>query len=713
MHRLTLALFVLLLPAAARPAGAQRPPGADTMTTAAAAESLAVIRMLDSALKRSPRDPQLWLRRGLVAWSLAERDRYGEGTIRGVDWTLLRRMADTSLRIAVQLAPRDAEIAMALGQLHIASGLITTRIQSYGLFETALEVARANQDPEQIAEAAIEVGRIYWRRYEPVSHRPYESAFTMEARVLAQNIARDTAGRHAAAWDPDSLRGNSRYTRQSVREARDSIRSHVLRPERGFAGELDYIKAEGYFREAYGAAPHSLRAFRTLGMLMAERGRWQELRALARDRLRLEPRDPWAWMTLGLASHRSGDDYTAPAAFDSALVFMTPGERGRLDRFERLLRPLDSARAVAMGDSARAALGLTYWSAVDPLWSRKEEKPRTEFLARVAYAELRWTVDEMLARGADTDRGAVYIRFGPPDVIATDEQFTKWDYDYSMLSFVFIGMPTFATSYFVNPNQVQQLLDSVPARWDNIITTRIDSIPVGIARFRAGPDAADVVMVAHPDVERIGTASDLITPVRTDAWLLRADLVPIWQDSVITARPGTRVFRERLRRGEFFFRAEASAEASRLAGRAFAPVVIGGARDPFTLSGFGMSDILFAHAVTDVASAERWDGFGVTPITTTVAGGRFALVWESYDLAARDGDAAYDVMISIRPVETGLRRIIANTLGALGNRLIERQGDRDHQVHAARGAPGDPHRPVGPRPRGIDAGIVRADGRST
>ncbi len=687
MHRVRCGALTTLLAllAAAGALRAQRPPGADTMTAAAAAESLAVIRRLDTLLKATPNDAQLWLRRGVAAWSLSERDQYGEGSIKGVDWTLLRRMADTSLRIAVALAPNDAGIAMTLGQLHKSSGMIFTRIQAYDLFERALAAARLGNDPAMHSEAAVEVGRTYWLRYEIHAFPPYESVFGMEAQAIAQNLMRDSAFNSARAWDPDSGSRRVPYTRQTLRWARDSIRHAIYtRTRGGFGGEADYIRAEDHFREAYRVAPTSLRAFRHLAMLYAERERWSELRTLSRDRLREEPRHTWAWMSLGLASHRLGDDRVAVAAFDSATMYMTAEERGRLDRFERLLRPADSTRVVALNDSARAAAGNTFWLAVDPLWSRQEEQPRTEFLARVAFAELRWTVDEMRARGADTDRGDIYIRYGPPDIQTTSKadgigsDLVKiWVYDYARLQFWFVGAPTFGTYRHISPWAVAQVVDSMPARWDNIATVRIDSMPVGVTRFRGGGDTAEVVLTARPDVEAIGRVADVRTAVRSDAWLLRANLEPVWHDSVLAARSAHRSWRQRMGVGDYFFRTEATAETARLAARAFAPVRIREERDGFAFRGFGLSDLLFAEGPTTVTDAARWDALGVTPIAPQVAGGRFALVWEAYDLGAREGSAAYEVRISIRPAEGRVARVLANTFGALGARVgIDRGSSR-------------------------------------
>jgi hypothetical protein len=88
-------------------------------------------------------------------------------------------------------------------------------------------------------------------------------------------------------------------------------------------------------------------------------------------------------------------------------------------------------------------------------------------------------------------------------------------------------------------------------------------------------------------------------------------------------------------------------------------------RDGFTLRGFGLSDLLLARAPGAVATAERWHGLGVTPIAPRIPGGKFALVWETYDLTAKDGDASYELVISVRPLKSGFQRLYANTVGAV------------------------------------------------
>lgn len=62
----------------------------------------------------------------------------------------------------------------------------------------------------------------------------------------------------------------------------------------GFAGEVNYLKAEELFREAFIAQPSYERAYRQFAVLLVEKYRWRELAATARERLDVTPWDSWA-----------------------------------------------------------------------------------------------------------------------------------------------------------------------------------------------------------------------------------------------------------------------------------------------------------------------------------------------------------------------------------------------------------------------------------
>ena len=427
----------------------QAPPGADTLSLAAIADSLVVLRSLDSLVRLEPNNAGAWYRRAMIAWALAHRDTVPP-PVAELDWTRLGRMADTSFRRAAFADPSNPFYHMMVGRYLLATGNAFARTGANAHFDRAAEVASAVEDPWLRAEAIVEAGRVDWRRFDTFADRLPNPNGALRSLAAAVNVDGPTMSSLAPLVD-------------AAREAKAFYKFD------GFAGETDYAKAETRFREAYTAYPQHVRAFRNYAMLLAERGRWTELAVLARD---LDPlgdvlapgevtRAPWdylGWMTLGMATHRLGDVPNAIRAYDSAMVYISDDEYVRLDRLDRVLSRRAAGMTSLRDPYLAPATKRLYWMFSNPLWSRPGGETRIEFLSRVTYAELRWTVDEMGVRGADTDRGDVHIRYGPPDHVVAwgpdpdgmsfeDRSVsTLWSYERSGLSFIFQGQPTFATA---------------------------------------------------------------------------------------------------------------------------------------------------------------------------------------------------------------------------------------------------------------------------
>ena len=669
-----LAVVVLAVTASQAPANAmcQRPAGADTMSGAAVAESLKVLKGLRAQLDKDKNNAALWYRRGMLAWMLYDRDRT-RGGLKELDWTLLGREADSSIRLASSIEPKNARYELTKGQYYLGSGWILMRLQSYHVFDLAIQKAKASGDVRLIAEAAVEKGRVHWRRYDPGSFGGTPS-WMGDASEASPPDSGQAARMLAREMEIPGAR--EAINRESLRAARALLAEQFAPKDRHFLRESDYLRAEEFFREAYAADPTYRRAYSQLAMLYGERMRWRELAHLAREQLRRTPQDGWVWMTLGLALHRHEAHAPAAAAFDTALRLLPAVERARLDNFERLLRPSDSTRFRNLPDSVRRATERFYWLSADPLWSQDSGEPRIEFLARVTYAELRWTVEELRKRGADSDRGAVFIRYGPPDARGGREW---WTYDYARMTFRFNGMPTFGTAYFSNPYWAEIMLDSIPARWDNIVRGRIDSMLVQVSRFRATPDSVDVVFASSPPVDIIRARSDVDEPVRSDFWLIGAGIGMV-HDSTSPKSPDVRHFAHRLPLGPYIYRFEASSAASTVAARAMSTLTVGeDTTSGFATRGFGISDVLVTGNAIPRGGTRRWTGFTIAPIVGTVRrGSEFALLWENYDFGmAADSASRYEVSISLHGERTPLQSIRAQIINAMRATLFgDFVGDR-------------------------------------
>jgi hypothetical protein len=242
------------------------------------------------------------------------------------------------------------------------------------------------------------------------------------------------------------------------------------------------------------------------------------------------------------------------------------------------------------------------------------------------------------------------------------------------MGFHFASAPTFGTAYFGNPAYAFNMMDSVPARWDNIADVRIDTLPTHVARFRGAPDSVDIFFAARLPIDEIQAATDIAAPVRTDFWMLRGDLEVAFRDSVLGGDAIARSWERRVAAGEYLYRLEAHAEGSLVAARTSSELLAAtDSATGFAMNGFGISDVLLASAVeAPVTAPARWRDVTFTPLAGPVVGSKeLALLWEIYDFAERDGAAEFDVAITIRRERSALGRITARIVGgAIGREVM-------------------------------------------
>jgi GWxTD domain-containing protein len=467
----------------------------------------------------------------------------------------------------------------------------------------------------------------------------------------------------------------------SLKAILDAIEQLTMDLPNSVSGQDDYQAAEALFREAYSAQPKHTYVFRNLAMLLIEKERWTEAAALARQQLQSSPWDADAWLTLGVATHRQKDDKTAEAAFDSAMANMSDADSARFDNINRILSSKDSVKLVVRTQSDRDAMIRHYWLQSDPAWSLPHTPPHVEFMARVAYADLRWTVEELGIRGADTDRGDLYVRYGPPDLIYgvmpnaaygfTDV--TQWWSYNSGLLFAVTGTPTMGTMHFpvADYAYATAMTDNAPVRWDNLMPMGVRRLPLRSARFRSGADSVDVVVAALAPVDSILVRDQLKSKVGLHFWLLdRTDAI-VTKDSVKALTDTASAVWHRVPVGWYFLRAEASATGSTRVAMVNAQIHAGDDDDlatGFGTSGFGMSDLLLATSFSAPAgTAHSWHDFTLKPL----AGNHnrktpLALVWENYGLGQADGQAKYEIAITLEHERSLFSRVTAEIIDKLG-----------------------------------------------
>ena len=394
MRRLTSCAIAAVF--AAMPCLAQGPRGADTLSPGAVRDSQIVLRSLHARVANNPLDTAAWYQRGVVAWALSDRAR-AKNPPRSLEWTSLRRMADTSLRRATYAAPNNPLYKTMLGRFLLTSGHQTARAMAPPQFSKARTVALKGADSAARAETNIDLGRVHWRKYDAYKdRRMVTNDAGIERTVLdaTQAVVKNhgilgdlgdasmpkSAGAGIDAFNSAAI---SMTPLIALADVRDMIRRATMALPASLNGAADYEKASSYFREGYVTAPANPRAFHSVAMVLSDSNRWPELERFSRTHISSFPWDAAAWMSLGLALHRERRDVAAHAAFDTAMAYLAPAERERLTDLTRILPPRDSAAFAVLSDDQRSARHVGFWLGADPLWSQAGNETHLEFLSRV------------------------------------------------------------------------------------------------------------------------------------------------------------------------------------------------------------------------------------------------------------------------------------------------------------------------------------------
>ncbi|HEX6535143.1 MAG TPA: GWxTD domain-containing protein [Gemmatimonadaceae bacterium] len=646
-------------------------------------DSLAALRALDTRLAMNHTDAETWHRRGVLAWRLANAERRTGYMKREANDSLLT-LADSSLRLATHYAEDSPEYLVDLGRFHLTSNSASERSHAKKLFERALDLARRTGDSVGISRAADELGMTWWRRY------------------------RDRANRHIYSYVLENVK--DRTFLKDPRSIAYFIDNQTIRAAaQDWSGQREYLEAWDAFAEALRADPSNESALRHTYMALVDRQRWAELEHVSRVRLNHDSTDAWAWLANGLAEHRLGDDRAAASCFRSGLALLPETERARYERLGRIFTAKDSTGLSRLPEGERENLARMYWLMADPLWATRDNEHRLEFLSRVVYAELRFSVEEFELHGADTDQGEVYVRYGPPPAVISfpPDPARQGNHRIRVLwwytvdeAFLFDQLPTFGvvTLQPDDKREFRRLRDTVPVVWANAgDDRRTDSVDVQLVRFRATSDSADVYVAAHVPVSRMVRGIDLARgalQVDFQAYTWRAE--PVFARTMREVLDFThgdpdqiRSWSTRVHAGTFLYRVEALQPDAMRGARGASRIEVTDER------GFGMSDLLVSARAAPRAGTEaaRWSDFEITPNLGQVRRGQpFALLWETYGLSPKDGSDDYRVAITLtRERAGGIGGFAARVIGGVASVVgLSRQGTDKVSITYPRQVPARP-----------------------
>lgn len=636
---------------------------------AGSGDSTRALAVLDSVVRAEPRNAAAWHRRGMLLWGMS-RSRRSASFIKDPKVIRMITDADSSLRLARQFAPDSAQFATDLGRFFLNSNLATLRWQAPGVFEEGVRAAEAHGTPWEIAEASDELGMAHWRRYETVARR------------------RMTFGSVRFTGDAvDAMAANANYPS----EARNFVESMTAEVKsENWMGRSEYEQALELFTRALTAAPDHPKARRHYYMALADRERWDELADVTTSRVRKAPWDATALFAQGLALYRGGHAAPAQAAFDSALAYVGSEERARLTNLARLLRtaprkrgePSDSAGYATATPEGRVVFDSLYWQLADPLSLTPENERRLEFVARVVFAELMWTSDDLDRHGADSDRGEIWIRYGPPRYrfglppSGTTDNREMWLYPDGT-AYTFLVPPTWGTARYSQTSRTiaEEAKAATGVSWRNVpIETRIDSVMVQAARFRGTKDSSDVIIVGELPLDSLLHGVELKkVPLDVAAGIWTGLSTVLLRDSTrltvdagdLVNAPRVRAWRERLPAGEHVYRVEALQPDAMRGARALGRLRV------LADTGFATSDLLVAARVSARESAppRRWRDLILAPSAGRFARGEpIGLLWETYGLKGNaEGSVRYRVAVTLtRRFESKAGAFVARVVSGVG-----------------------------------------------
>ena len=612
------------------------------LASATAGDTSAALELLERATDQSPRDANALYWRGLM-----------------LSRTTALSLVDTPRRLLASYLPqsRQRHRTRAIRVTSSKSGASGSRRRCSASKLSACSDERSpspkkTATPVQLAEVAFELGQIKERRY-----------LTGRDRYIYTTLN--------VIFDPIAARGRLHYTREFLQNLSQPIEN---------SAQIDRLDAEEYFRRALSALPtHAPSTVALMGVLYDQR-RYDEMLRVAQAQLALDTASARVLFASGLAAYRRGTPQIADSLFTRALARFSPAERDEITSLGRIIRKNDSIAIVGLSPAERERTERAFWEAADPLLATPENEARLEYLARMAYADLRFTDNDTRQVGWRTDRGLIIARYGEPPVVATfaptsdadakdavGRVITVWYYPRTEVEFVFTGPPAMNIAFFAGNHRgfAEEQREEAPFLLDNLpVAVGVDTIPIQLVRFRGKTPARNELLVAASmPTDRLYRAAEIDEGRLEQSlwWGPLANLTLAHRDTSVITLPTTtranRVWTESIDAGaNVRLRVEARDNALLgAAGRAQVDLNMLSAET----SALTTSDLLIANRRASVSKPSggaldrvpgRWNEIGLVPRGDMVLAQRdtFAIYWETYGLQAdTDGRVSYDVRLII------------------------------------------------------------------
>lgn len=438
---------------------------------AARGDTIQALAILDELLSRDPGFAEAHFQRAQIYASLAS----GKST-----QFEERLMAEDALHRALKEDPNNPLYLLELGKLKLMQQI---RVDARRVFSRALSVA-SRADAATLAEVHYQLGLFHetqWVRFRDRHMLP------MGRAQFDTDMAFYDAG---WAWH---------FLEQSSYPG----------PEQG--GD-DRVAMLDHYRSALRANPGHTGAATHLLAYLHDEGLLEQYMEVARNYVSAAQSDPMAYLALGLGHYKRGSSEEAAGAFHYGLSLMSEGQRRQFEGLARILDKDAEERYSGLTHAQQSEYERRYWSLSDPLLLTASNEFWLEYMARMAYVDFRFGVPEYKLRGWETDRGDIYLRYGPPvkratfpaqttvmaDATSMGKVTTVWSYGPEGPVFVFRQNPGFRNARFADDFAfyAEDLKASQPVRFESPALPERLPLPIQVARFRGADGTMDVEVYA-------------------------------------------------------------------------------------------------------------------------------------------------------------------------------------------------------------------------
>jgi len=591
--------------------------------------------------------------------------------------------AITELRAAVDADDGLAEAHFHLGRLlaRQASAVDTEdwqqRKEALEALREALKLDRDN--PEYLNEYGwLLIKRNSWNDAERVLERALRLAEERrpDDADLQAEIHMNLAYIEELRWDQE----RDRLMNLPTRERMNLEPVSTPFPQRWVRQQLENNpKIEGFgadtrsnMLEHYHAAvqldEENVEATRRLLLGLLDADRIDEYESFAENLVGARPERWESHLYRGLGLHVAGREDEAEAAFDRALSLMPDREREAFESLELTLRRQTAQDYLAYDPQTRKLYEQQFWRVTDPLYLTRANERRLEHIARIAYADLRFAEPVTGKRGWETDRGIIFIRYGPPDVVGrtgigrNSRINVAWLYGDG-LAFMFEQQAGYRRVRLGDRGDWEfvaaEAREYQPASYHNIPSIPLLlPVPIQVARFR-GDSPDEVAVEVHAELPLQELARDLDVgsgEVETGLFVLRMTgqrlseqvdtMVLAYEEAANTnALRSWRVLVPPV--GNLVAAVEARDAATLRA--ATAREII--STEPFTADTLLVSDILLARALRPLArEPQRRQELDITPNPTLdyATRERIHIYYDIYGLETdSEGFAGFNVALNI------------------------------------------------------------------